>query len=160
MVIIMKNCVTKISMVEDVYLVTFEKAPAGSAVLSKLFSAVADAGINIDMISQTTIMGDFVTLSFTLGAESLGEIMTLANSIREKHPTLKPIIKGGNAKIWLYGEDMANYVGVGAQAFSALQEKGIDVIMITTSEVDISILVDDESAEEALTALKQSFELA
>ena len=55
---------------------------------------------------------------------------------------------------------MANYVGVGAQAFSALQEKGIDVIMITTSEVDISILVDDESAEEALTALKQSFELA
>lgn len=124
-VIIMKNCVTKISMVEDVYLVTFEKAPAGSAFLSKLFSAVADAGINIDMISQTTIMGDFVTLSFTLGAESLGEIMTLANSIREKHPTLKPIIKGGNAKIWLYGEDMANYVGVGAQAFSALQEKGI-----------------------------------
>ena len=126
----------------------------------QIYEALADAGINIDMISQTTIMGDFVTLSFTLGAESLGEIMTLANSIREKHPTLKPIIKGGNAKIWLYGEDMANYVGVGAQAFSALQEKGIDVIMITTSEVDISILVDDESAEEALTALKQSFELA
>ncbi len=155
----MKNCGTQINMVEDVYLVTFEKAPAGSAFLSMLFSAVADAGINIDMISQTTIMGDFVTLSFTLGAESLGDIMTLANSIREQHPTLKPIIKGGNAKIWLYGEDMANSVGVGAQAFSALQKKGIDIIMITTSEVDISVLVEDEVAQEALSTLKQSFEL-
>lgn len=155
----MKNCVTTINMAEDVYLVTFEKAPAGISFLSRLFSAVAKEGINIDMISQTSVMGDYVSLSFTVGADSLTEIMTLANSIREKHPTLKPIIKGGNAKLWLYGEDMADYVGVAAQAFDALKEKGIDVIMITTSEVDISLLVDDESAEEALAVLCESFEI-
>lgn len=155
----MKNCVTKISMVEDVNLVTFEKAPAGIDFLSKLFSAVGKAGINIDMISQTTIMGEFVTLSFTVASENLGAVMTLANQIREKHPTLKPIIKSGNAKIWLYGDDMADYVGVAAQAFEALRGKGIDVIMTTTSEVDISLLVDDESAEEALKTLQESFEV-
>lgn len=155
----MKNCVTTISITEDVNLVTFEKAPAGSAFLSELFSGVGDAGINIDMISQTTIMGNFVTLSFTVGSDSLGDIIKLANSIREKHPTLKPIIKSGNAKIWLYGEDMADYAGVAAQAFEALRQKGIDVIMTTTSEVDISLLVDDESAEDALEALKKSFEV-
>lgn len=155
----MKNCVTKISMAEDVNLVTFEKAPAGSAFLSKLFTRVGDAGINVDMISQTTIMGDFVTLSFTVGSDSLGDVIKLTNSIREKHPTLKPIIKSGNAKIWLYGEDMANYAGVAAQAFEALRQIGVDVIMTTTSEVDISLLVDDEAAEDALKALKDSFEV-
>lgn len=156
----MKNCVTRISMEEDVNLVTFEKAPAGITFLSKLFSRVGEAGINIDMISQTTVMGDFVTLAFTVDSDSLGDVMKLANSIREKHPTLKPIIKSGNAKLWLYGEDMADYVGVAAQAFEALRQKGIDVIMTTTSEVDISLLVDDESAEDALKALKESFEVA
>ncbi len=156
----MKNCVTKISITEDVNLVTFEKAPAGSHFLSKLFVGVGEAGINVDMISQTTIKGEFVTLSFTVGSDSLGAVMTLANSIRETHPTLKPIIKSGNAKIWLYGEDMANGIGVAAQAFEALRQKGIDVIMTTTSEVDISLLVDDEAAADALKALKESFEVA
>lgn len=155
----MKNCVTKISITENVSLVNFEKAPAGISFLSTLFSAVTENGINIDMISQSTIMGDYVSLAFTVGSEDLGKIMTLANRIREKHPTVKPIIKGGNAKLWLYGADMADYVGVASQAFSALKEKGIDVIMITTSEADISLLVDDEFAEEALAALKASFEV-
>lgn len=156
----MKNCVTQISMAENVSLVNFEKAPAGISFLSKLFTVVEEAGINVDMISQSTIMGDFVSLAFTVESDSLGEIMTLAKQIREEYPTIKPIIKGGNAKLWLYGDDMANYVGVAAQAFRALEKKGIDVIMITTSEVDVSLLVDGEFAHDALSALKQSFELS
>ena len=146
-------------MAENISLVNFEKAPAGINFLSTLFSAVAEEGINIDMISQSTIMGDYVSLAFTVSSDSLGKIMTLANRIRENHPTLKPIIKSGNAKLWLYGADMADYVGVASQAFNALKEKGIDVIMITTSEVDVSLLVDDEAAEDALAVLQNSFEV-
>lgn len=156
----MKNCVTKISMAENVSLVNFEKAPAGIDFLSRLFTAVEEEGINIDMISQSTIMGDYVSLSFSVDSDYLGKIMTLVKRIRDNHPTLKPIIKSGNAKIWLYGNDMADYVGVAAQAFRALKERGIDVIMITTSEVDVSLLVDDEAGEDALQALKKSFEIA
>ena len=155
----MKNCVTKISMAENVSLVNFEKAPAGIDFLSRLFTAVEQEGINIDMISQSTIMGDYVSLSFSVDSDYLGKIMTLAKRIRDNHPTLKPIIKSGNAKIWLYGDDMADYVGVAAQAFRALKEKNIDIIMITTSEVDVSLLVDDEAGEDALKALKESFEI-
>ncbi|MBQ4153007.1 MAG: ACT domain-containing protein [Oscillospiraceae bacterium] len=155
----MKNCVTQISMAENVSLVNFEKAPAGIGFLSKLFTEVEEEGINVDMISQSTIMGDFVSLAFTVDSDSLGKIMTLAKRVRDEHPTLKPIIKGGNAKIWLYGNDMANYVGVAAQAFRALEEKGIDVIMITTSEVDVSLLIDGEFAQDAVAILKKSFEV-
>ena len=155
----MKNYVTRISMAENVSLVNFEKAPAGSDFLSRLFTEVEEEGINVDMISQSTIMGNFVSLAFTVDSGSLGKIMTLAKRVKDEHPTLKPIIKSGNAKIWLYGDHMANGVGVAAQAFRALAEKGIDVTMITTSEVDISLLVDDEFAQDALAILKESFEV-
>ena len=162
--------ITSMSVTPDVALVTLSKAPAGSAFVSRLFQAltelgvnvdtrVAKAGINVDMISQTALTGPYVALNFTASGDDIGKIMEIAARIREKHPTVKLLVSSNNVKISLYGEKMPEHAGIASGVFDVISHCEADILLITTSSVDISILVDGALADECTAALKEKYNL-
>ena len=80
-------------------------------------------------------------------------------ALGQEHNT-PPMVSGGYSKVYLYGgEEMVQSVGVAARALSALLDKQVEVSMITTSDMDISLLVRQEDEDVAMEVLGNSFEL-
>ena len=146
--------ISKIYETEEVSMVSFEKTPAQIGFISELFRRIADAGINVDMISQTAPKGEKNNLSFTIAVEWVMEVTALAARMNSG---IKPLISSGNVKISLYGEAMPEYAGVAAGVFDLLNEAGIDILLITTSDVDISLVVSSANADRALAILKKAY---
>lgn len=151
------NGVSKITVCEDVALVTFHKVPAKLSLIAGIFSDFAKAGVNIDMISQTAPQGHNIDISFTLPSEHLIRVLEVVNKFRETHAQIKPMVSNGNCKIQLYGEEMRNMNGVAAAAIAAVSKTNVDLALITTSEVDISLLVSCTHYEDAVAALEEMF---
>jgi aspartokinase len=151
------NVVTKLTVTEDVALITFHNTPTDIHFLSDLFSYIADKSINVDMISQTAPMGGYISVSFTIASADLGSLLEIGSTLRTKYPAIRSSISDCNAKISLYGEAMREVDGVSAQAFCALAGANIDLLLVTTSEVDLSMLVSSADLENAVAVLKASF---
>ena len=151
--------VDKITVTEDASLITFSKIPADLRLISEIFLRFGEAGIDIDMISQSAPKGENTSVSFTVGSEKLVQVLELINEFREEHPSIKPLIAGGNVKIQLYGEQMPGTPGIAARALAALAKTKCDLMLITTSEVDISLLVTSAHLGDALRVLRVEFAL-
>ena len=151
--------VDKITISEDASLITFNKIPADLTLISDIFTKFGEAGINIDMISQAAPKGDTTSVSFTVLSDYLVQVLELINQFREDHPAIKPLIAGGNVKIQLFGSQMPYTAGVAARAIAALARAGSELMLTTTSEVDISFLVTRAHFEDALAALQEEFGL-
>lgn len=151
------NGVSRIHITEDITLVTFRKVSAAPALTAKIFNAFANAGINIDMISQTAPYGNSVDFSFTLPSVQLAQVLTLIGRLREDYEEMSPMVSSGNCKIQLYGEEMRTMHGVAAAAIQAVSQTGAELSLITTSEVDISLLVSHAHCGQAAQALEKIF---
>lgn len=148
----MKN-VTDITVREDVALVTLKNSPADMSFISKVFKLISKNSVNVDMISQTAPIGGRINLSFSINGADIGKVLELFAQLRDENPELKTDISAGNCKISIFGEGMRNSPGVAADTFEIIAKLGVDIRLITTSEVDISILVpksDFETAHEGL----------
>lgn len=152
--------VDKITVTEDVSLITFGKIPADLKLISSIFKTFSQADINIDMISQAAPRGDATGVSFTVNSEKLVRVLELVNRFREEQPAIKPLISDGNVKIQLFGAGMEHMPGVAARAIAALAAVEGEVMLITTSEVDISVLVPRAHFEDAIAALEREFSVA
>ncbi|MEF9853994.1 MAG: aspartate kinase [Hydrogenoanaerobacterium sp.] len=151
--------VTKISVCDDISLITFNGIGSDLKFISDVFTTLAAAGINMDMISQTAPTGDKISVSFTVCGHDLIKVLSLIKNYTEKYPKFKPLVTGSNSKIQLFGEEMRHTEGVAAKVFSAVAGAGAQVLMITTSEVDISLLLTSYNLDETLDALQKTFEL-
>ncbi|MFT8888931.1 MAG: ACT domain-containing protein [Ethanoligenens sp.] len=147
--------ITTITVTEDVALITLRCSPADIRFISHVFSEIAKKGVNVDMISQTTPVGNLVSLSFSVSDNQIGEILEVCALLRTETPQIKTDINSGNCKISLSGEAMRTLPGVAARAFDALAEIGTDIRMITTSEVDISILIPQAECMDVRGRLEQ-----
>ena len=148
------NGVTQISVTEDVALITFAKVPNDLKVVAGIFQSVSEAGINIDMVSQTAPQGQYVSFSFTVGNEDTVKVLSLVNSLK-----IKPMVSTGNCKIQLYGEEMPQMHGVFARALASAATTEAELLLVTTSEVDISLLTTSVHLQEALEALERDFDV-
>lgn len=113
----------------------------------------------MDMISQTAPQGGKIGLSFTFDDNDVSQVLVLSSELREKYSDLTPFITGSNSKILIYGEGMREQPGVSAAAFGALAEAGINIIMVTTSEIEISLLVSKPDTLKAVEVLKKAFDI-
>lgn len=153
----MKN-IQSITVVEDVTLISLNDSPADMEIISKIFETISDAGIDVDMISQTPPHSNRPHLSFTVNGEDLGKIFEISAKIRELNPVLKLSVSNGNCKISIFGEQMRNCPGIAAKVFKAASSVKTDIIMITTSEVDISLLVPKSELDLTVNAITKAFE--
>ena len=144
---------SKITVTEDVPLIFLHDYPADIKLVADIFKKIADAGIDVDMISQASPNGQHASLSFTVFDDDFGKILGIVADLRNHYPELKIGVSSGNCKISVYNEDMKGTPGVAAAVFDAVSAANTDIRMITTSEVDISILVVKADVEAAVAAI-------
>lgn len=151
------NGVSNITVTEDVALVTFSRLPCDPKHIAEIFSLFAQEKLNIDMISQTAPQGRHIDLSFTLACEELPKALEQINKLRSALSSLHPMVSSGHCKIQLYGEEMRQMHGVAAAALNALAKTSADLTLITTSDVDISLLIPNTFGDEVIRALETEF---
>ncbi len=146
--------VSKISSEQNIMLTTFPAAEYSARSLADHLGAIAKAGIVVDMISQSVPRGDRLDFSFTTSYDNFGAVLAALPTAAKANP---PMISGGYCKVNLYGEEMVTSCGVAARALEALAEAGISIMLITTSDLDISLLLHDADEDAAIAALKKAF---
>ncbi len=151
------NTIEILTVNEDVTLISLSDSPADIKLISKIFEMISQAGIDVDMISQTPPNGAHSSLSFTVGDDDFGRILEIAAALRQLNPELKLNVSSGNCKISLFGESMRGKPGVAAKVFAAASSANTDIRMITTSETDISLLVVKADLENTVAAIKRIF---
>ena len=154
----MQAKVTKISYTNEITLISLS-LPDGRAV-AQVLGAFSEAGVNVDMISQTAPQGGAVRMSFSLSDRDLAEALTVLGKLRSGDKGLSPEILPGNCKIACYDADMVRTPGVAAKVLALLSEANVPIMLITTSDVDISILINAHDLNDALQAMSGAFGVA
>lgn len=141
------NGVSRLTAQDNIMLVSIKDA--GASLMSSTLTDLAEAGVVVDMISQTPPVGSTFSFSFTASYDDFDRALKAIGTAKQGHHGNLPMISGGYAKVNLFGEEMADRVGVAAQALAALCAAEVDIAMITTSDLDISLLVRSEDADVA-----------
>ena len=149
--------IQSIRLTEDVTLVVLGNTPADIRFVSRVFDELSQAGVNVDMISQGPAVGDRGNISFTISGEQLTPALMVIARLRETDPAIQLSISSDNCKIAVLGEEMRHLPGVAADVFRAVAAVRADLRLITTSEVDISLLVTKADAAEAVAAIEKAF---
>ncbi len=141
--------------------ITLKGAPDRPGIAARIFNAIAKANINVDMIVQNISSSDNATdLSFTVSKAEADRAFELAQKIAEELGTIGASINKEVAKVSIVGVGMQSHFGVAAQMFETLSKAGINIKMISTSEIKISCIIDVKQMEAAVKALHDSFNLA
>jgi aspartate kinase len=127
---------------------------------SKVFEAVATSGIMVDTIVQNLNGPTHAELSFTVPKSDLRRALIRTQDVmREINPQAKIAGDSDIAVLYVFGVGMRTHTGVARKMFGALAEKGINITMITTSEVCVSVVVELARGQEALECLKRAFQV-
>jgi aspartate kinase len=149
-----------ISIERDQAKLTIAGLPDTPGVASQVFAGIAATAINVDMIVQNVGQDGQARISFTLHKNDLKVAETALQELTAKiDPEIKVISAAGIAKLSAVGIGMRSHSGVAATMFSALGEAGINIQMISTSEIKISITLDETRIEEAARAVHKAFKL-
>ncbi len=141
----------KIQVSSDVTLVTLRNAPVDMDFIASVFEDIAALNIDIDMISLSPVQGSSMSVSFTINDDDLMPLLGYTSKLKSKN--IKPIVSSGNSIISLTDNDMADHPGVASKIFRAIADSNIDLRIVTTSQVQVSVLVTDAVFEQAYKAL-------
>ncbi len=147
---------TTIHTVNNITLVTLQSSPATINFISEVFEKISEKNINVDMISMSPAKSSITELSFTISDEDLIETLNLMKQFK-KDMQINSIVSSVNHKISVYDENMKNTPGTAAKVFTLIKNIDADIRLITTSEVEISLLVSDADYDNVLNVLKKSF---
>ena len=139
--------------------VTFVGVPDKPGIAARIFGAIGAANILVDMIIQNVSQGDLTDLSFTIPRADLPKAVDLANRIAKDIGAKSVEVKDQIAKVSLVGVGMRSHSGVAARMFETLSREGINIMMISTSEIKISCVIEEKSMDPALRALHKAFGL-
>ena len=158
--IVEQETVTGIAYARDEAQVSLRRVADRPGVAASVFGPLADAGINVDMIVQSVSEdGTAVDMTFTVPS---GDLEKAANVLEAKKDEIlyeRMQSERGLVKVSVIGIGMRSHAGVAATAFKALSERSINIRAITTSEIKISLLLDDEYAELAVRTLHSVYDL-
>jgi aspartate kinase len=140
--------------------VTVNRVPDRPGVASRIFTAIAGAGINVDMIVQNVSADGSTDISFTTHSDELPKINLLLGPLVVEIGAHSFSAQGGIAKLSVVGIGMRSHSGVAAKMFELLGEANINIQMITTSEIKISVIVDEERIDEGANLVHGGFGLS
>jgi aspartate kinase len=152
--------VTDVLLSTDQGRITIFGLPDRPGNCSRVFQAVAAAGIIVDMIVQN-LTASRVELTFSVPRADLGRALHLTEEVvRGIDPATRVAADSDIALLYVLGVGMRTHTGVARRMFGALAKRGINISMINTSEVRVSVVVDGRRGEEALACLKEAFNVA
>jgi aspartate kinase len=128
-------------------------------IASEIFTALADAEVNVDMIIQNKSHDDTTNIDFTVAVSDIEDAKNVVDRF----------ISGGDidavsyndkiCKVSIVGVGMKSHTGVAAKAFSTMAQENININMISTSEIKVSMVIDEKYAELAVRSLHNAYEL-
>jgi aspartate kinase len=139
--------------------ITLKKVPDQPGIAAKIFSPIAEAGILVDMIIQNTRAGGQTDLTFTVPKADYKRALEMQKRLAEKIGTEDVLGDPNIAKVSVIGVGMKNHSGVASLMFNALARENINIIMISTSEIRISCVIEEKYAELAVRVLHTAFGL-
>lgn len=125
-----------------------------------LFSLLAKNKISVDIILQSIGRDGTKDISFTLARTDLNDAINVIKENLDRLGAKDVVYKEDVAKVSIVGAGMATNPGIAAMMFEAMYNAGINISMISTSEVKISVLIDEKHTEEAMNAIHDRFRLA
>ena len=148
--------VSKINIEPSLMMISVQDAEFKGNTMARYLQIFADTGVVVDMISQSAPHGTSMDFSFTASSSDLPLVMKAISAANlDKDAKASPLISVGYSKLNLFGEEMVT----SCRALNTLAMAGIEVLLITTSDLDISLLVRSENEDAAYEALKKAYEL-
>jgi aspartate kinase len=139
--------------------ITITRVPDKPGIAHKLFGAIADANITVDMIIQNVSKRGLADITFTVIKSDFHEATNIVRDIAREIGAKDVNIDENIAKVSIVGTGMRSHSGVATTMFGALAKEGINIIMISTSEIKISCVIESKYTELAVRALHEAFQL-
>ncbi|MGF1658686.1 MAG: aspartate kinase [Rubrimonas sp.] len=128
-------------------------------VAASIFGPLAEAGVNVDMIVQNISEEGLTDMTFSTAADDLARAKAVLEAARDAIGFREIVADAGVAKVSVVGIGMRSHAGVAQKMFAALAAEGVNIKVITTSEIKVSVLIDRKYLELAVRALHDAFEL-
>ena len=158
--IVEKRIVSGVAYSRDEAKISLFGLPDHPGVSSTIFGALADANVNVDMIVQSHARtADTANMEFTVGKRDAQRAVEIVRSVQGKIGFEDVQVNEDVAKVSVIGVGMRSHAGVAKSMFSALAEKGVNIQVISTSEIKISVLIDAAYTELAVRALHAAYGL-
>jgi aspartate kinase len=158
--IVEQKRITGIAFSRDDARITLTSIPNVPGMSAGLFGPLSDAGINVDMIVQNVTEGGGATdITFTCGKADLERAVAAVEKAKGKLKYKSIHTDKNVAKVSIVGVGMRSHAGIAQTMFKTLAEKNINIMVISTSEIKISVLIGEEYTELAVRSLHQAFEL-
>ncbi len=154
-----KPLISGITSVDNEAKVTIRGVPDKIGIAYSILKPIADAHINVDMIVQNVSSRELTDFTFTINQDDLQKSLDLLAPVVDELKAQTIVGDTNLAKISVIGVGMRSHAGIATAMFSALSEKGINIQMISTSEIKISVTIDREYTELAVRTLHSAFEL-
>lgn len=139
--------------------ITISKVPDKPGIASKIFMPISDAGIVVDMIIQNTRAGDLTDMTFTVPRTEYVRALEMVKKIAEDIGAEAVSSDENIAKVSIVGVGMRNHSGIASTMFHVLSKEGINIMMISTSEIKVSCVIAEKYTELAVRALHDAFAL-
>ncbi len=139
--------------------ITIVGVPDRPGIAARVFGAVANANIVVDMIIQNVSQATMTDISFTVPKPDLRSAVDLVQHLSQEIGARSVAVIESIAKVSLIGVGMRSHSGVAAQMFEVLSREGVNIMMISTSEIKISCVIDEKYLELAMRTLHTAFGL-
>lgn len=154
-----RNKVRGIAHDSNVAKITVVGVPDQPGIASAIFEPLANANISVDTIVQNASIENITDLTFTVARSDLNKAMSLVSPVSESIGARECVSDSTLAKVSIVGTGMLNAPGYAATMFRILYEQGINIQLITTSEIRITCIISEARAKDAVRALHKAFEL-
>lgn len=157
----MENVVIRgVSLERNQAKVTISQVPDKPGIASRIFTTLAESGCVIDMIVQNVSMSGTTDISFTLNKEELPRAEAVLAPIVAEMSGTQIAARDGIAKLSVVGIGMRSHSGVAAKLFDCLAKAGINIQMISTSEIKIAVILEEDRIAEAANVAHEAFGLS
>lgn len=154
-----KRLVSGIAFSREEAVISLSGAPRRMGIEGFILGKVSEANIEIDMIAQHATSQETVDFTFTVNRREHGKTLALIEELAKELGAISVKTNSKVAKLSLVGIGMRSHTGVASTMFKALGEAGISIQMITTSEIKISVIIDESVLEKGVQAVHRAFEL-
>ena len=152
--------ISGVAFARDEAKITVHDVPDRPGIAYAILGPIADAKIDVDVIVQNVGHDGMTDLSFTVNRSDYAKAMKILRDQVQPHIKCRDVSGDDKiAKVSLVGLGMRSHVGIASQMFRTLAEEGINIQMITTSEIKISVVLDEKYMELAVRVLHKAFEL-
>lgn len=154
-----RNKVRGIAHDLDVAKITITGVPDKPGIAAAIFSPLAQAGISVDTIVQNASANSITDLTFTIVKNDLARAMEIIKPVAQKIEARECISDSRLGKVSIIGTGMQNTPGYAAKMFETLSGEGINILLITTSEIRITCIIAEDRVKDAVRALHKAFQL-